>query len=132
MRLFRIPADDANAVMKVRLGPRDRLPVDDPDQRPQRQIDENDKAGRQRRMQRMATSRQKPHGRRAPQRGCGVEAGNLQPLAKDDACTQKADPGDNLGGYPRGLPSSANKPSNITNLASPIAPSLFFRKPSIL
>src|SRR5258708_10733160 len=82
--------------------------------------------------QRMATSRQKPHGRRAPQRGCGVEAGNLQPLAKDDACTQKADPGDNLGGYPRGLPSSANKPSNITNLASPIAPSLFFRKPSIL
>jgi hypothetical protein len=49
---------DPNAVVKVGFGLRDRLPVDDPNQRPQCQIDKNDKSRRQCRMQRMAASRQ--------------------------------------------------------------------------
>src|ERR1700684_1611224 len=46
-------ADDANAVAKIGLGLHDRLPVDEPDQRPQGQIDEHDKHRRGRRMQRV-------------------------------------------------------------------------------
>src|ERR1700738_663611 len=101
MSLFRTSADHPDAIMEVGFGLRDRLPVDDPNQRPQRQIDENDKAGRQSRVQRMAASRQQARSRRAPQRGCGIEAGNLKPLAKDDSRTQEADPRHNLGGHPR-------------------------------
>jgi hypothetical protein len=60
MRLFRVSADDPNAVVKVSFGLRNRLPVDDPNQRPQGQIDEYDKSRRQRRVQRVAASRQQP------------------------------------------------------------------------
>src|ERR1700722_11606968 len=90
MRLFRISADDANAVMEVGFGLCDRLPVDDPDQWPQGQIDENDKHRRQRRVQRMAASREQPHGRGTPQCRCGIEAGDLKSLAKDDSGAEKA------------------------------------------
>jgi hypothetical protein len=51
-------------------------------------------------MQRVSASHQQSHGRGAPQRACGIEAGNLKSLAKDDSRTQEADPGDNLGGHP--------------------------------
>ena len=34
--------------------------------------------------------------RRAPQGGRGIQPGDLQSLAKDDACAEKADPGDDL------------------------------------
>ncbi len=100
MRLFRVSADDPNPVVKVGFGLRDRLPVDDPNQRPQCQIDENDESRCQCRMPRMAASRQQPHGCRAPQRGRGVEAGDVKSFAEDDSRTEKADPGDNLGGHP--------------------------------
>ena len=50
MCLFGIPADHANAVVEVGFGLGDRLPVDDPDQRPQGEIDENDECRRQRRV----------------------------------------------------------------------------------
>lgn len=101
MRLFRISADDPLAIVEVDFGQRERLPVDDPDQRPQRQSDENHKARRKRRVQRMAAARQQPRGRRRPQRGGGVEAGGMQSLAKNDSGTEKADAGDSLGRHPR-------------------------------
>ena len=87
--------------MEVGFRLHERLAVDDPDQRPQDQIDENDESRRQRGMQRMAASGQQPDGRRAPQRSRGVEAGDLKSLAKDDARAQKADPRNNLRRYPR-------------------------------
>src|SRR6202171_4754713 len=102
MRLFRVAADDVDAVMKVGFGLRDRLPVDEPNQWSQQQVDENDKAGRQRRMQRMPSTCEHSHRRRAPQSGRGVEAGDMTPLAKDDSRTQEADPGDNLRRHPCG------------------------------
>jgi hypothetical protein len=43
MRLFRVSADHPDAVVKVGFGLRNRLPVDEPNQRPQQQVDENDK-----------------------------------------------------------------------------------------
>src|ERR1700687_2325467 len=85
MRFFRISADDANAIMEIGFGLRDRLPVDEPNQWPQQQVDENDKTGRQRRMQRMPRACQHSHRRRAPQSGRGVEAGDMKSLAKDDS-----------------------------------------------
>ena len=102
MRFFRISADDPNAIVKVGFGLRDRLPVDDPNQWSQCEIDENDKARRHGSVQWRAAARQQSHGCRAPQCGCGIEAGDMKSFAKDDPCTQEADPGDNLGGHPRG------------------------------
>src|SRR3981081_22111 len=102
MRLFRISADDANAIVRVNFGLRDRLPVDEPNQWSQQQVGENDKTGRQRRMQRMPSACEHSHRRRAPQSGRGVEAGDMKSLAKDDSRTQEADPGDNLRGHPCG------------------------------
>src|SRR5580692_12885752 len=96
MRLFRISADDPDAIMKVGFGLRNRLPVDEPNQRPQQQVDENDKTGCQRRMQRMPDACEHSHRRRAPQSGRGVEAGDMKSLAKDDPRTQEADAGDDL------------------------------------
>src|SRR6202158_5200737 len=102
MRLFRISADDSDAIVKVGFGPCDRLPVDQPNQWSQQQVDENDKAGRQRRMQRMPGACEHSHRRRAPQSGRGVEAGDMKSLATDDSRTQEADPGDNLRRPPWG------------------------------
>src|ERR1700675_2095835 len=96
MRLFRVSTDDADPIVKVGFGLRDRLPVDQPNQWSQQQVDENYKTGRQRRMQRMPGACEHSHRRRTPQGGRGVEAGNMKSLAKDDSCTQEADPGDNL------------------------------------
>src|ERR1700733_8051527 len=73
MRLLRISADGPDAIMKVGLGLRNRLPVDEPNQRSQQQVDENDKTGGQRRMQRMPGACEHSHRRRAPQSGRGVE-----------------------------------------------------------
>src|SRR4030081_1316595 len=102
MRLFRISADDADAIMKIGFGLRDWLPVDEPNQWSQQQVDENDKAGRQRRMQRMPSACEHSHRRRTPQSGRGVEAGDMKSLAKDNSRTKEADPGDNLRGHPCG------------------------------
>src|ERR1700680_3797118 len=97
MSLFRLSTDDANAIMKVGFGLRDRLPVDEPDQWSQQQVDENDKTGRQRRMQRMSRACEHSDRRRVPQRGGGVEAGDMKSFTKDDSRTQEANPGDDLG-----------------------------------
>jgi hypothetical protein len=94
MRLFRVSTDDADSIVKVGFGLRDRLPVDEPSQWPQQEVDENDKAGRQRRMQRMPGAYKHSHSRRAPQSGRG--ASDTKSLAEDDSRTQEADPGDNL------------------------------------
>src|ERR1700732_5627710 len=102
MRLFRISADDADAIMKIGFGLRDWLPVDEPNQWSQQQVDENDKTGRQRRMQRMPSACEHSYRRRAPQSGRGVEAGDMKSLAKDDSRTQEADPGDDLRRHPCG------------------------------
>src|SRR5580693_7936004 len=102
MRLLRISADDPDAIMKVGFGLRNRLPVDEPNQRPQQQVDENDKTGCQRRMQRMPSACEHSYRRRAPQSGRGVEAGDMKSLAKDDSRTQDADSGDELRRHPCG------------------------------
>src|ERR1700722_18633906 len=102
MRLFRISADDANAIMEVGFGLRNRLPVNEPNQWPQQQVDENDKTGRQRRMQRMPGACEHSYRRRAPQRSRGVEAGDMKSLAKDNSRTREADSGDNLRRHPCG------------------------------
>src|ERR1700687_3958783 len=102
MSLLRIPADDADAIMKVGFGLRDRLPVDEPNQWSQQQVDENDKAGCQRRMQPMPSACQHSHRRRTPQRGRGVEAGDMKSLAKDDSRTQEADQADSVRRPPCG------------------------------
>src|SRR3984893_14212241 len=102
MSLFRVSTDDANPIMKVGFGLRDRLPIDESNQWSQQQVDENDKTRRQRRMQRMPSACEHSYRRRAPQRGRGVEAGDMKSLAKDDSRTQEADSGDNLRRYPCG------------------------------
>src|SRR3984885_4559530 len=102
MRLFGISADHPDAIVKVGFGLRDRLPVDEPNQRPQQQVDENDKTGCQRRMQRMPDACEHSHRSRAPQSGRGVEAGDMKSLAKDDPRTQEADAGDDLRRHARG------------------------------
>src|SRR5258708_8406695 len=117
MRLFRGSADHPNPVVKVGFGLRDRLPVDDPNQRPQCQIDENDESRCQCRMPRMAASRQQPHGCRAPQRGRGVEAGDVKSFAEDDSRTEKADPGDDLGSQPWRPTITPKQPSTTPHLA---------------
>src|SRR4029077_19312938 len=89
MRLLGISADDANAVTGIGFCLRDRLAVDDTNQRPQRQIDKNDKEGRQRGVQRMAASRKQSDRCRTPQRRCGVQPGHLKSFAKDNSRTEK-------------------------------------------
>src|SRR5580692_12564774 len=89
MRLFRVSADHPDAVVKVGFGLRNRLPVDEPNQRPQQQVEENDKTGCQRRMQRMPGACEHSHRRRAPQSGRGVEAGDMKSLAKDNSRAQE-------------------------------------------
>jgi len=44
MRLFRVSADHPDPIVEVGFGLRNRLPVDEPDQWSQQQVDENDKA----------------------------------------------------------------------------------------
>src|SRR5260370_4462123 len=56
MRLFWISADDPDAIMEVGFGLREWLPIDDPNQRPQRQTDENDKSRRHCLVQRVSSS----------------------------------------------------------------------------
>src|ERR1700675_4876853 len=102
MRLFRISTDDADPIVKVGFGLRDRLPVDEPNQWSQQQVDENDETSRQRRMQRMPSAREHSYRGRAPQSGRGVEAGDMKSLAKDDSRTQEADSGDDLRRHPCG------------------------------
>jgi hypothetical protein len=79
----------------------DRLPVDEPDQRAQGQVDKHHKHRRGRGVQWMAAACQEPDRSRTPQRCRGVEARHLKSLAKDDAGAEEADPRDDLRSHPR-------------------------------
>ena len=72
--------------------------VDHPAQRAPHQVDGDDSAGGDRRERQVSGGGQHTDRRRAPQRGGGVEAANVDALAQDHSTAQKPDTGHHIRG----------------------------------
>ena len=98
MRLRLPVADDADGVATFQFGRAERLDVDQANEGAQQQVHGNDESRGDRR------EREKPraaHGAdrsRTPQGRGGIQATHVEALLEDDAGTEEADPGHDLGG----------------------------------
>ena len=100
MRLVRAAAPDHHKIPYLELGRSERLTVDELDDRPQQQVHEHNECGRDRSVRHIAGAGQDADRGGAPQRRRSIEAANIQAVAEDNACPQKANARDYLRGDP--------------------------------
>src|SRR5207302_10840362 len=132
MRLLLALAAQFDGIAGFNLYGAKRLPIDQTDQRTQKQIRQQSKCGGDSARDQLAGTGKGAYHRRAPQGGSGIEAGNVQALAEEHAGAEKADPGDDLrGNASGGLLSPAMFIEKTTNRAAPTETSALVRSPAM-
>ena len=91
MRFVGAATGHGSEVSDLRLVGAQRLPIDEPDNRTQQEIDEHDKSRCHGGMGQITGACKNAHRRGTPKRGRCIEAAHAQPFAKDQPSAQKAD-----------------------------------------